>query len=55
MILTDVDITSMVKTNTKVFYKETIEKPTMDWLGDSYFMLKRKSVVPEDRPLIAIG
>ena len=45
----------MVKTNTKVFCKETIEKLTKDWPGASYPVLRSKPIVPGDRPLIAIG
>ena len=45
----------MVKTNTKVFCKETIEKLTKDWPGGSYLMLRSKPMVPGDRPLISIG
>ena len=45
----------MVKTNTKGFYKETIEKFTKDWPGGSYLVLRSKPMVPGDRPLIAIG
>ena len=45
----------MVKTNTKEFCKETIEKLTKDWPGVSYLMLRSKRMVPGDRLLIAIG
>ena len=34
------DFIGMVKTNTKVFCKETIEKLTKDWPGGSYLLLK---------------
>ena len=46
---------SMVKTNTKGFYKETIEKLTKDWPIGSYPMLRSKPMVPVYRPLIPIG
>ena len=45
----------MVKTNTKVFCKETIEKLTKDWTEGSYLVLRIKPMVPGGRPLIAIG
>ena len=45
----------MVKTNTKGFYKETIEKLTKGWPGGSYLVLRRKPMVPGDRTLIAIS
>ena len=45
----------MVKTNTKGFCKETIEKLTKDWPGGSYPVLRSKPMVPGDRTLIAIG
>ena len=45
----------MVKTNTKGFCKEKIEKLTNDWPGGSYFVLRSNHMVPRDRPLIAIG
>ena len=45
----------IVKTNTKGFCKETIEKLTKDWTGGSYLVFRSKPMVPGDRPLIAIG
>ena len=45
----------MVETNTKGFCKDNIKNSTKDWSGDSYLVLKRKSVVPGYRPLISIG
>ena len=45
----------MVKTNTKRFCKEKIEKLTKDWPGGSYLVLMNKHMVPWNRPLIAIG
>ena len=49
-----VDRVGMVKTNTKGFCKETIGNPKKDWPGGSHLVLKRKSTVTGDRPLIAI-
>ena len=40
----------MVKTNTKGFCKETIEKLTKDWPGGSYLVLRSKPMVPGGRP-----
>ena len=45
----------MVKKNTKGLFKETIEKLTKDWPVCSYLVLRRKPMVPRDRPLIAIS
>ena len=45
----------MVKTNTKVFCKETIEKLTKDWPGGSYLVLRSKPMVPGDMLIISIG
>ena len=50
------ELIGMVKTNTKGFCKETIEKLTKYWPGGcSYLVLRSKHMVPRDRPLIAIG
>ena len=49
------ELINMVKTNTKVFCKETIENLTKDWPGGSYLLLRSKPMVPGDRPLIAIS
>ena len=49
------DTICMIKTNTKSFYKYTIEKLTKYWQGIFYLTLKRKSTVPSYRPLIHIG
>ena len=49
------ELIGMVKTNTKGFCKQTIEKITKDWPGGSYHVLRSKLMVPRDRPLIAIG
>ena len=49
------ELIGMVKTNTKGFYKETIEKLTKDWPGGSYLVLRSKHLVPGGRPLVAIG
>ena len=40
------ELIGMVKTNTKGFYKEAIEKLTTAWPGGSYLMLKSKPMVP---------
>ena len=45
----------MVKTNRKGVYRYNIEKLTKDWKGGSYFVLKRKSTMAGERPLIDIG
>ena len=45
----------MVKTNNKVFCKETIEKLTKDWPVGSCLVLRSKPMVTRDRPLISIG
>ena len=44
----------MVKTNTKGFFKEKIEKLTKDWPGGSHLMLRIKHMVPGGSPLIDI-
>ena len=49
------ELIGMVKTNTKVFCKETIEKLAKDWPGGSYLVLRSKPMVTRYRPLIAIG
>ena len=49
------ELIGMVKTNTKGFCKETIEKLTKDWPGGSYLVLRSKTMIPRDRPLIDIG
>ena len=45
----------MVKTNTKGFFKATIEGLNEDWPGGSYTVLRSKPMVPGERPLLAIG
>ena len=45
----------MLNKNTKGLCRDTIEKLTKDWHGGSYPVLRRKPIVPGDRPLIAIG
>ena len=50
-----VELIGMVKTNTKGFCKETIEKLTKNWPGGSYLVLRSKHMVPGVRLLIAIG
>ena len=49
------ELIGMVKTNTRGFCKETIQKLTKDWPGGSYLLLRSKHMVPGDRPLIYIG
>ena len=49
------ELIGMVKTNTKGFCKETIEKLTKNWPGGSYLVLRSKPMVPGGRTLIAIG
>ena len=48
------DMIDMVKSNRKILCKETIENLTKGWPGGFYLVLKRNSMVPSDRPLIAI-
>ena len=50
----DAELIGMVKTNTKGFCKDAIEKLTKDWPGGSYLVFRSKPMVPGDRPLIAI-
>ena len=45
----------MVKTNTKVFCKDTIENLTKNWPVGSYIVFRSNPMVPGDRPLISIG
>ena len=40
------ELIDMVKTNTKGFCKETIEKLTKDWPRGSYLVLRSKPMVP---------
>ena len=49
------DLIGTVKTNTKGFCKDTIEKLTQDGPGGSYLVLSRNPMVPGGRPIIAIG
>ena len=49
------ELIGMVKTNTKGFCKETIEKLTKDCPGGSYPVLKSKPMVPRDRQIISVG
>ena len=46
---------SILKTNTKVFCKATIEGLTKDWPGGSNIVLRIKPMVTGERPLIGIG
>ena len=45
----------MVKTNTKVFCKDTIENLTKDCTGGSCPVLRSKPILPRGRMLISIG
>ena len=49
------ELIGMVKTNTKGFCKETIEKLTRNWPVGSYLVLRSKPMVPRGRPLIVVG
>ena len=49
------ELIGTVKTNTKGFCKDTIEKLTKNWPGGSYLVLRSKPMLPGGRPLIAIG
>ena len=49
------ELNAMVKTNTKGFCKDTIEKLTKNWPGGSYIVLRSKPMVSGGRQLIAIG
>ena len=49
------DMIGMVKTNTKVFFKETIEIFKKYWPGASYLVLRSKNMVPGGRQLIDMG
>ena len=41
--------------NTKLFCKDTINNMKKDWTGGSRLLLKILYMIPEDRPLVAIG
>ena len=49
------DMVGMVKTNTKLLYKDTIDNISKYWPGGSCLFLKINSTVPRVRPLISIG
>ena len=49
------DMIGMIKTNTRDFCKDNTENLTKYCKGDSYLMLKIKSTVSGERPLIDIG
>ena len=49
------ELIDMLKTNTKGFCEETIEKLTKDWPGGSYLVLRSKPMVIWGRLIIAIG
>ena len=48
------DIIGVVKTNTKGFYRDTIQNLTNDWTVGSCLLLKSKPMVSGVRPLISI-
>ena len=50
-----VDLMGMVKTNTKGFFKATIEGSMKDWPGGSYIVLRSKPMVTGETPLLAIS
>ena len=50
-----VDSIGMVKTNTNVFYKDTIEGLTKNWSGVSYIVLRSMPMVSGGNPLLAVG
>ena len=43
------DMIGMVKNNTKLLYKYTIQKLTKDQIGDYYLVLKKNSMLPRYR------
>ena len=45
----------MAKTNTNYFGKATIEGLTKDRTGGYYIVLRRKTMVPGERKILAIG
>ena len=49
------ELIGIMKTNTKGFCKETIEKLTKNWPGGSYLVLRSKPMEPGGRTIIAIG
>ena len=50
----DADLIGMVKKNTKVFFKDTIENITKDWTGGYHLMLRIKPMLPGGRALMVI-
>ena len=48
------DMIGMVKNNTKLLYKYTIQKLTKDQIGDYYLVLKKNSMLPRYRMIIDI-
>ena len=48
------EMIGIVKTNKKVFCKDTINNITKYWPGGSYLVLRSKPMLPRGRPLIAI-
>ena len=50
-----VHLIGMVKTNTKGFFKATIEGLTKDWPDGSYIVLRSKFMVPGEMPILGIS
>ena len=49
------DFIGLVKTNTKVVFKETIKSMIKDWTGGCYLMFKSKQLITGYGPLVSIG
>ena len=49
------DLIGMVKTNTKGFFKATIEGLTKDWHDRSYKVFRTKNTMTGERLILAIG
>ena len=49
------ELIGMVKTNTKGFCKDIIEKLTKDWPGGSYLVLRSKHMVPRIGRLLLLA
>ena len=54
MIDVGADLIGVVKTNTKGFFKDTIDNLTNNWPGGSYLVLRSKPIVHGGMPLIGI-
>ena len=51
----DANMPVVVKTSTKIFYKDTFNNMTNYWAEGFYLSLKIKYMVPRERLLISIG